>query len=110
MRTVNIEVALYNEDYEEGFSECCEAADDAKNQFLPWLNISLEDLGLKALTEEQCRGMAIYPVGEAKFIEADSTRRHGSCYFDVEVQVPDHIWIAMDAAEVAQSVREHTGD
>lgn len=107
MSTISIEVALSNADYAEGFSECCEAVDDAKRDFVLWLNIELEDLRLPMLSAEQCRGMAIRPVSEPSFIEADSTRRHGSCYFSVDIQVPEYLFAKMVEARAA---RNHTGD
>lgn len=110
MKTISIEVALSNEDYEDGFEEACEAAHDAAREFLPWLNIELEDLGLKPLSKYMSKKLGVKVVGDPEFVEADSTRSHGSCYFDTKVELPDDLCARIEAARIERDVAEYTGD
>lgn len=93
MARITIETALSNSDY-GGVEKCSEQTQAASSRelvidMLEWM---LEDL--PPMTDEE-RG-SVQVVG-CEFVEADSAKLHGSCYFDVTLEVADSLKAKLEA-------------
>jgi hypothetical protein len=102
MKTYCFETCTYNSDYEGGFEEACEASDDAAARWPQSFLDLLEELGLgewEAGGEaEKVATMGVTLVDGPTFVECDSTRSHGSCYWEVKVELPDELYERIEKA------------